>query len=708
MSNITEVSQKNSERYLALSRLDYPAHGARVGLWKLGAKIAEIERPNYIYIAGGLISHEGVRDRINSATEAAIEEQKAKKEFMKTLPVSERVPVPTQVEVRATVRERVLDEIAQELADALPVFPGNGKRGKPLKIYITTSRANNYDGSHGPDVADRLQKIRRDVIFWDRESSRFKAKYIFSYLKNKMQVPKVLWNLNPVKGSWRSEYYATSAQRLVFDKVKQTSQGLPDIWTIGTGASAINKPAGGESSRQMITIPGLHRLQEINTSENQIGVVVVELSDGKSPSSVRTYNFKDLVAQEREFIRAPKGLEDDDSLTKYERDQRARQRAIFEEVVNNIPTIGMLEDALPWRRQTIERDIEHYNAQGFKPAIVQDESSGKYNISYEWLQHKLRYPAPDFSKLVEDSSVSYSCIHAGYRTSQYKWFLERTVSTILERGIQSLVGCGDFIAGLKHNLDFRGELLPGANNYNIQEEFAARLNAAVMVRVFRERFDVCLARKRKTPDEKTMREMVNSALIHFYYTAGNHDAWVEDDGYTTLSKFNDTLKAYVVEGIQDHLADRGFGLKGLRGIVENHLHYGGEHAFPSGITMSIRHPRQGRMKTFSGKAQQTLAATEGQVVYIGNFHVGIAVHEWHPELRQRVAMQEGTIATGTDFENHMNKLVDNEFGVLRVWSDPDTNYIFKTEVIWESPQPEEVINYKDRITVKEIMKNLDI
>jgi len=698
--------RKTTERYLAISRLDYPNHGARVGLWDLAAKIAQEERVNFVYINGGLISHKSVRDRINSEIATAIEEQKAQKELIKTLPKEDRFDVPTQVEVRAAVQQKVLDSIAKELAESLPVIPG--KRNKPIKLYITTSKAHNYDGPYGPDIADRLQKLRRDIVFWDQESAKFTAKSVFTFLRNKLRVPKVLWALNPSKGAWRSEYYSTSAQRLVFDKVRQTSQGLPDIWTVGTGASAINKPAGGESSRQMITIPGLHRLQEVSTSENQIGVVVVELADGNLPTSVRTYNFKDLVAKEREFIRAPKELDDEEGLSKYKLDRRSRQRAIFDEIVNNIPTIGMLEDALPWRRQSIERDIQHYNEHGFKPTIVLDDASGKYNISSDWLQHKLRYPMPNLKKLVEDSSVSYSCLHAGYRTSQYGWFLNRTVEVILDRNIKSLVGCGDFIAGLKHNLDFRGELLPGANNYDIQEEFAARLNAATMIRVFRERFNMYLSRKRKRPDERGLRKMVSRSLLYFYYTAGNHDAWVEDDGHTTLSKFNDVLKERVVEGVREHLAEHGFALKGVGAIVQEHLNYGPEHSFPSGVTMSIRHPRQGRMKTFSGKAQQTLAATSGQIVYIGNFHVGCVVHEWDPEIGQRLAVQEGTIATGTDFESHMNKLVDTEFGVVHIWSDPKTQNIFKTEVVWETPQPEEVINFKDELSVKQIMEELGV
>lgn len=688
------MGKQKADRIMLISRLDYPGEGSRVGLWHLMAEVAQEEKINIVVINGGLVSHRPLQNRINRERDKAIGLLKERKKEEAKKPKPEREKLETQVQVRAKVRERVLDEVAHELAEAFPVI--TNKQGKPVKVYVTTSPAHNYDGPMGVDIADRLQKLREDIVFWDRESSRFPMK----------NVSRVLWALNPEKAAWRSKYFSTMVDRLVQDKTKQTSQELPDIWTVGCGGSAVNLPAGGGNPRPMISIPALHRLQQVNTSENQVGVAVVEFAEGSNFPKVVTYNFKDLVARERDFIPVPEGLEDDENLTKTERDQRERQRAIFKEVLTNVPTIGMLEDALRWKRRTLERDIVHYNEQGFEPAIVLDEKSGKYNVSYEWLQHKLRYPMPDVSTFNKDSSVSFSCLHAGYKTTQYEWFVTRIPELIVENGIQSLVGCGDFVAGLKHNLDFRGELLSGANNYDKQEDAAARLTAAVLVRVLKLRLDKCLGKKK--PSKDTLRKLVNDSLIHLYYIPGNHDEWVQDTGHMPLSTYNVILEKTIIEGIYEYLDSLGLSLVGLREIVKEHIHFGGEHEFPSGVTMSIRHPHQGRMQTSSGRAQQTMGATKGQVVYIGNFHVGVAVHEWHPEMGQRVAVQEGTIAAGTDFESNMNKLVDTEVGMVRVYSDPESKRIFKTEMMWQSPSKDELVIFDDRITLYQILEDLDI
>ncbi|MDX1535794.1 MAG: hypothetical protein R3346_03480 [Candidatus Spechtbacterales bacterium] len=688
------MAKAKTDRFIIASRLDYPSDGARRGLWLNLANTAVEEEADFIIIAGGLTSHYGIGDRIKEATAKGVAEQKALKAAQKDLPKEEREDdIPTLVQVRKNVRESVLSLIAHELAEMIPVVID--KDGKPLKYYVTTSRAHSYDGPYGMEVVRRLAGLREDIIYWDEESARFELKH---------NEDKVLWVLNPEKAPWRGKYYSTTATRLVQDKIKQTSQSLPDLFVVGCLAASLYEPAGGEKPVPMATVPGLHKLQEVKTSENQVGFLAVEFSSERRVPLVRTYSLKDLVKEERSFIQTPDGLEDDDGLSKRKRHQRERQRTILRQVIKDIPTIGMLEDALRWKRSTIERDIENYNNQGFEPAIISSaDESNKYDVSREWLQYDLDYPQPSKDDMVEDTFLTFCCLHAGYKHTQYRWFVQRLPEIIQENNIQCLVGCGDFIAGLKHNLDRRDELLPGMNNYVKQEKYAAELVGQVIISVFRERFDACLSRKRKKPDAKKLEKMLHESLIDFRFWRGNHDEWVQDLGFEPLNTFRIHLASFIVEGVYEYLAELGFALSNVSDIVRSHIFYSQEHTLPSGLTLSVRHPHQGRMQTSSGRAQQTLSATPGRVVALGNFHTSIAVQEWNSNDGQRLAVQTGTITSGTDFEYNMNKLVDTGVGIARVLSDPKTNRIFITDLSWDSPAEEDIINFDNDKIISSMM-----
>src|SRR3989338_8243536 len=112
----------------------------------------------------------------------------------------------------------------------------------------------------------------------------------------------------------------------------------------------------------------------------------------------------------------------------------------------------------------------------------------------------------------------------GYRKTQYDFFANRVTQLILENDIKCLVGAGDFIAGLKHNLHLRGEVYAGFN-YDTQEELAADLVAGVMLKVFRARFEKKIDGSRKKFTPRTIEGLLGDALLWFYYIEGNHDKW---------------------------------------------------------------------------------------------------------------------------------------------------------------------------------------
>lgn len=667
-------AKKGTDRVVLTSRWDYLGSGFRQGLLDLMANVVKSENADFIVLCGGLIDYDGWRNLKRVRTLDAIEDQK----LFRTHEMAARakakaekeIRTPVDIEPQKLVRERVhaelVAEVARGLANAIPVMENIA--GRPIKIYITTSLANNYDGPVGYEIAERLGELRNDIFVWDPDSARFPLKHS----------GKVLWVLNPIRSSWRGDYYSTTADRMVKDKEKQTAQDPPDIWVVGTSGSAINRPAGGEVSVQRITVPALHRLQEVNTSENQVGVCVVEISEDNPSHRVRTYNFKDMLRDERNSIPNPKGAS-------------KRQLAILARLRREPSTIGMLEDALHWKRETIKRDIEKYNEAGLKPAIVLHKGN-KYDVDSSWLQFEMRYSFPRIGGLNKYTILAFSCLHVGYKTTQYKWFINRLPELILEHGVDAIADAGDNIAGLEHNLDRRGELYAPLKTYNQQEELAGEIIGMPIIEVFKRRFDRYIAKSKGPIGNRKLVNAVKKSLLHFYLQVGNHDEWPTRYGFVPLDTLRKSLHSYIAEGIQQHLARKNLFLPGVAQTVTEHIHYGSEHTLATGITMSTRHPHNGRMMTSSGRAQQTTGATRGQVVIIGNYHVGIAVHEWNPVLGQRIALQLGTIASGTDFETNMNKLVDTGVGIVKVYSDPHNgNRIYLTEVVWDSPTQEEII-----------------
>lgn len=655
-----KVSASKSATVGFLSRIDYLSPGFRTGLLKVAFKVFQEERVHFIVLSGGLISYRDFRRRLSEITAEAIERQKVRKIEERLKPPEERESIESQKEVREGTREILLQDIAEELAKVIPELKTN--RGKLVKIFVVLAPPHNYDGPVGVDIAHRLERLRDDIVFWDEASAQFVLK---GGLHQEFGV------VLPEKSVWRSKYGSTSFDRLVEDREKQTAHRLPDLWVSGCGAVSLIRPAG-ELARPRISLPGLHVLQEVTTSENQVGVRIVEFSDSDFPL-VRTVSLKDLTSREREFIPDPEGASEE-------------QLAILAEIRKRPSTIGMLEDALPWKRRTIERHIKAYNEQEFKPAIVLDGI--KYDVSAEWLQRDLRYPLPLRREIESDTILSFGCLHAGYNRTQYQYFVERVPQLILQHGVQTLVGAGDFIAGLKHNLHLRGEVYAGTN-YTDHEKMAAELVAHVIMKVFRERFDLAVSRANGTLTEARLVKKVKKALLRFNFIEGNHDKWVMDHGMDPLHTFKTHLTQLLVQRIYEHLSEQGISFNGaVHNIVSNKLIMAKESELPSGITLSLRHPEMGRMQTSSGRAQQTLWDAPGQVVVLANFHVTTMVEEWNEELGQRVGLQVGTLVSGTDFEDGKNKSVDTGVAIVNIRSHKGR--IFATEALFDGPSKDEL------------------
>lgn len=658
------------------SRIDYGSKGFRRAVLNAGYDEFRKEKVHFLVLAGGLISEKAISREMRMHTKNFIEEEreKIKKKNVRIKALNKKKKkqlsfVPLLAGERLVVRKSAAEEkflmgVAEQLADAIPVLnlpdPENSGKEKPVELFITTSPA--FDGEIGERVAQFLSEKRSDIRIWNVGGDRFPVKY----------VDKLLWVLTPVKAVWmRGDYYSTAVERVIKDKTKQTSQSSPDIYVVGCFGSSIHKPKG-ELKYQYLSIPACHRLEETRVSENQVGVSVLEFPADGSQHLFRTYNLKDLVSKELSFIVPPEG-------------SSALQKKIIEVMKNKgwstrglfVTELGVsgeeVDSALKslMKKKTFRRNGENW------PGIIYQEKSRKYYFDLAYIQRHLKY-APSNGLCGEDRIVSFACMHAGSRETDYHFFVNEVPKIILKQSATILVDAGDTKEGLYHDLDKKGEIIAGLANNTLQEKFAAHLIGTVIFRVFLERFNTLLkeCEKDKLTSEK-VSEMVNGALLLFIYILGNHDLWESGDGHEPLVVFRGVLVRFLTDHIHEHLTSQKLPYQSLTKLVESKVLSQEFYDLPSGLKLSIQHPHMARAKTTSIRPQEMMdyGKRHGCQITIGaNFHVSESVDEWDMDLGQCHSQQIGTMKHGSSFERHKMKMVDQGVGFLRLLSRKDESF----------------------------------
>ena len=619
-----------------MSGLNYGSEGCRVGLWRLAGKIFEEEKTNFVVLAGGLVDYRELNVQLKEALRGARgdEAEIAKDEF--------------------------LNCVADEIARMLPVIPG-------IKIYVVTSPA--YDGQIGAEIAYRLTERREDVLLYREGSDRLELK----------KINKVLGVYVPKKGIWmRGDYYDTPILRVLKDEKKRSSRSMGDMNVVGCLGCAVTHPGdSSEIKKSYLSLPLLYKIADTRIAENQIGIRILEFhSDNPKEATVVTYNFKDLISNEWDFIKPPRKATKIQKAVIRKLQQRGALRA------------GQLEDCTDYQRSSIEGALEsllNIPMTSSWPGLEKDPASRRYFFSQKWFREKLDYPLPK-TNYHEDSFLAFGCLHASCKHTDSKYFRDVVPGIILEKGIENLVGAGDFIEGLRHDLMLKGEILGSQKyvfNYTMQEKLAAYLVGSVIMKVFEERFGarVKSGLSRKAEQEE-LEKVVKNALLTFIYIPGNHCGWVAPLGFDSLAMFRAELKAFLVHHIHEILVKYNLTMSKLHELVSEKivkLELDGEYkSAPGRPSLSIFHPEMAGTKTTSIRPQQMLRESTNQIVIGANFHTAEAVEEWDFDRGQRVCLQVGTVKVKSGFERSKLKTVDFGVGVLRVYSCSER--IMKTKV----------------------------
>jgi hypothetical protein len=718
-----------------LSRIDYPGTGFRRALLELAREAFMRADVHFVVLAAGLISSRAVKEAIAEIKRAvtvvrrqikaakkrhAINEKRRKeaasgdwqryvearsantavKNELKALPKDvtpeERAALETRVKEtetemkkrwslraanegrRTKEAEREAEELAKfqaeiaenearlepykaenmaaYLAEAIPRFVN--AEGERIKLYIVPSSA--FDGKIGNETAELLQELRSDdVIVYSQHRDRFPI----------ASAGKIVEVLVPEIMAWlRGDYYSTPVERVLKDRAVMGDRDVvPDMFVVGGFGSAMVKPEG-EWPTPWISLPVLHDITGVRTSENQVGVVIMSIHPEHAVPLFIAHSFKDQVSGELDFIGTPRGMNEQRRrlIDTMKRLRSASTGSLARET-------GLTEDVVTSEMQSMA-STPSCTRNTTWPGFVWDDKSHKWSIPHKWIQESLRYPSLAGERKI-DSIMAYGCLHAGSVNLDMEFFLRELTQRILDHEATILVGAGDFVEGVNHELMNRKEVYGGLV-VTEQEILAARLIARVTVNIFRARFPDILKRLRekigeRQPTDDELHAAISEALLLNLLIEGNHDEWVKRGGVIPLRIMYTEIVTVVMRAIEQDLDKHGLRTLGLYNLVQSKtliLPFG-RHQLPSGLHLTVSHPHMSRTKTTSIRAQAALnQARDSQLAIMANFHVGIVVHQWNGTLGQRCCMQVGTLMVDTDFEHKKQKTVDFGFGFVRVVS----------------------------------------
>lgn len=659
-----------------ISRIDYGSDGYRRAIVESVFKVTEKEQTDFNILNGGIISREFPKE-VDKLVKDQLEREK-KVKFKHLLNLTPKVRRDIR---KRELLERYLRKAAKELSKAIPTLkipdPENPKKEKSVDLFITTSPA--FDGEYGNKLAHYLAELRPDVRVWGHGGDRFPVKY----------VDKIMWALAPQKAVWmRGDYYSTAVERVIKDKIKQTTQKSPDLYVVGCFGSSINKPLG-ELAYQYISLPNASRIEETRVSENQIGVRIIEFPLDGSPYLIKTYSLKDVVSKELSFIvPPPRATQNQKKIIDVIKAKGSATPGTLKYELN-LPEKDVLRELeLLQKKKTLRKRGENWPGIG-------EVTGKKYYFDLEWIKNNLKYDITN-GNYNEDKIAVSGCVHSGSVESDTDFLLNEFPKKIMHHDICIWVDSGDITEGLKHALDRKQEVLPGMNNYTVQQFFAAHCRASVILQVFKARFSKLLMSEEK--EKIGIVGMVEKALMQYNYRTGNHDTWVSEDGHIPLANFHQQLNNVLTEEIENYLYSLKMPCANVRNIVKNHVVQTKFFTLPSGLKVSLQHPYMSRAQTTSIRPQEMLnyAKRHGCQVAIGaNFHVSECVEEWDMNLGQCVSMEIGTMKHGSDFERNKMKMVDQGIGYLRILSS--NQRIFMTESAFYGGVRKEPFNNLDLV-----------
>lgn len=552
--------------------------------------------------------------------------------------------------------------------------------------YHIVIAENVFDKWIGVEVLETLQRIRSDIrlIGQDLDGSYDTEVKIPIRMKGMSDVRVIV----PRRQPWFYDIITSFMQRLINSFVPRTFSEAPDLILVGCTGTAAHLPF--YKGVPSISIPALHKINEVTSTESMVGCVTVFVKNGDGARFIpKQYDFRPIVLREKELV-APPGISRIENI-------------ILDTLRLSDGTYGTIEFrihqkyGMKYPRAEIKAAIEKLMERGL---VKHNRKANRYMIPESAVISSVNVSLKDMLKDVKViKHVVFSCVHVGALKTLYHSFIRDIVN--LGENADALIENGDFIQGISHNYEYNGELLPGANGFDKQRILAAYLKAKVILEIFKRRL-------RDQPNTLLGKpvELLDRCLIAYVVNAGNHPSWVYYNKHSlVLQDYLMLLEKLLFEGIIEILGKSGVridaaALDAVQKSIKDKVKKVGETKLVevNGILIGVKHPSKARTKSKSQRIQEVTDSLNQMhmslrrrltvkskkqherfaVAYIANFHEAASV--WVVRFGQAVlGVMTGAYLKDSSFENDHDKVVDHgpcvvTLGIVNdavVWSETD-------------------------------------
>lgn len=605
----------------------------------------------------------------------------------------------------AEVRAEFIEQAAKELANFLPKIEG--------KNYHIVIAQRIFDRRIGVDILEALRGIRPDIrLLGERDvGEEYDAEP-----KVPVKTPgfDTVRALVPYRRPWYYRIISGPMQRLINSFVSRTNSPAPNLILVGgTGTSAFLPFYEGVPS---IAVPKLSKIDEQISAENMVGIVVVKvIQDGERVRLVqRTYNFKPIIAREREFA-VPGNISRIEKLVLSALKQSPASLSTLVFRVNDILKKTHRERRKPLRADDIKAALDQLIA---KDIVVYRRNSNWYTIDdarRSGIQVTLKDLLKD-TRIVKHFVIS--CVHTAALKSLYRTFLRYVPCQAWDSDV--IFEVGDETQDLAHNYEYNGELLPSLVPPDKQEIMAGALRARMLLKIFAKRLSA------NGGARLPLGALLEKCLITYVFTPGNHPGWKHyRKGALILKDFESELKDRLIRGIIAILAKEGrtVDFEIVSKAVDAKIIRVGENGIVTvdGVTVGVKHPSKARTeskshriqdavsflwRTFNDLVARTAKKTPNgfALVYVANFHemASVYVSKFGKTI---LGVMSGAYLKDTQFETSKDKVVDYGFTKVTACINPQGDLVYSDVEFdnWMHPEDAKFV-FADRIMTSDILK----
>ncbi|HXV26754.1 MAG TPA: hypothetical protein VD862_01910 [Candidatus Paceibacterota bacterium] len=607
---------------------------------------------------------------------------------------------------KQTFRRDFIADMASELSEDLPVL------AKDVNWHIAIAERI-YDRPLGAEILEKLRDMRPDVrIIGERQEDGFydrEPKFPVQFPGfNEIRV------LVPHRSPWFSKVITNLVQRIANAWSPRTLSPRPDLVLAGATGTATHLP--NLDGIPTISVPALHKLLEQQATENMVGATVIKvIANGKEGVRIvnGVYNFRTAVFMEKRVAVSSK-------LPKVQQGVMYAlipSDASFKTVlfrINQPESRKRLQRKTKFTDSQVRKALEHLIKGGF---ITHSRKSNRYFIKNELRRNAHITLASLWEGSRAIKHVVWSCLHGGAMKTLYFTALHDLPELLVDA--DAAIENGDLMQGIAHNYLTNGELLPIANGVDKQEVLNAHIRAAILLEAFRRRLSRLRGRTTMKP-----ADALRQSFIPYVYNRGNHDKWAHyNKGAIPLKGFDSELRSLLREGVYSICRELGADvtLDQVRDIVRERVLCVGDSRMVEldGITVGIKHPHKSRTIQKSTRIQQvaefiwqrfvfyvgTVAkkSTSVTIVYVANFHEAAAAHI--TKLGQTVlGVMTGAYMYDTEFENHMDKVVDRGPAVVHAHLDAEGRLLYsETEFVAHMVECDREFVTSDRLDSKQVL-----